>query len=223
MNIVKLCGGAEQATTPTSCHAVWAVVVSPNRRCADIRDQIARVIENENNTNTWLRQNPAQMTSPYLQGYFDPVNTPLNHPACASMLEAVRATGLEAVEFSCMPTPSDANFFAEHGQPVIICGPGNLLGNGVHGLNEHIEIDSLLRPRKRMRVSSSIIALFQSQYSHLTIWGNDMKVSELSGPQEPKMDKSRRLTTDPTAELKPWSSRERNLWWILRSRFRASK
>ena len=148
MNIVKLQGGAEQATTPTSCHAVWAVVVSPNHRCTDVRDQIIRLIENENSTSTWLRQHPAQMTSPYLQGYFDPVNTPVDHPACASMLQAARSTGLEAVEFSCMPTPSDANFFAEDGQPVIICGPGNLLGNGVHGLNEHIEIDSLLKAAK---------------------------------------------------------------------------
>jgi acetylornithine deacetylase/succinyl-diaminopimelate desuccinylase-like protein len=64
------------------------------------------------------------------------------------MLQAARSTGLEVVEFSCMPTPSDANFFAEDGQPVIICGPGNLLGNGVHGLNEHIEIDSLLKAAK---------------------------------------------------------------------------
>jgi acetylornithine deacetylase/succinyl-diaminopimelate desuccinylase-like protein len=148
MNIVKICGGAEQATTPTSCHAVWAVVVSPNRRCSDVRDQIARVLESANITNSWLRQNPAQMTSPYLQGYFEPVNTPVTHPACVPMLKAVRATGLDSAEFACMPTPSDANFFAEHGQPVIICGPGNLLGNGVHGLDEHIEIDSLLSAAK---------------------------------------------------------------------------
>ncbi len=148
MNIVKICGGAEQATTPTSCHAIWAVVVSPNRHCSEIRDQIASVIESAVKTNTWLRENPAQMTSPYLQGYFDPVNTPTNHPACAPMLEAVRAAGLPSAELACMPTPSDANFFAEDGQPVIICGPGNLFGNGVHGLNEHIEIDSLLKAAK---------------------------------------------------------------------------
>jgi acetylornithine deacetylase len=148
MNIVKICGGAEQATTPSSCHAVWAVVVSPNRRCSDVRDQIARVLETANVTNSWLLQNPAQMTSPYLQGYFDPVNTPTTHPACVSMLNAVRAARLESAQFACMPTPSDANFFAEDGQPVIICGPGNLLGNGVHGLDEHIEIDSLIKATK---------------------------------------------------------------------------
>jgi len=32
MSIVEICGGAEQATTPTSCHGVWAVVVSPAHR-----------------------------------------------------------------------------------------------------------------------------------------------------------------------------------------------
>ena len=64
------------------------------------------------------------------------------------MLEAVRSAGLPSAGFACMPTPSDANFFAEDGQPVIICGPGNLFGNGVHGLNEHIEIDFLLKAAK---------------------------------------------------------------------------
>jgi acetylornithine deacetylase/succinyl-diaminopimelate desuccinylase-like protein len=160
MNIVKICGGADQATTPSSCHAVWAVVVSPNQRCPDVCDQIARVLESANVTNSWLRQNPARMTSPYLQGYFEPVNTPTTHRACISMLNAVRAAGLESVQFACMPTPSDANFFAEDGQPVIICGPGNLLGNGVHGLDEHIEIGSLLNAAKAY-------AAFMVDYSSL--------------------------------------------------------
>jgi acetylornithine deacetylase/succinyl-diaminopimelate desuccinylase-like protein len=55
---------------------------------------------------------------------------------------------LRGLEQPSLPTPSDANFFPEDGQPVIICGPGNLLGNGVHGLDEHIEIDSLLNAAK---------------------------------------------------------------------------
>jgi acetylornithine deacetylase/succinyl-diaminopimelate desuccinylase-like protein len=55
---------------------------------------------------------------------------------------------LRGLEQPSLPTPSDANFFPEDGQPVIICGPGNLLGNGVHGVDEHIEIDSLLNAAK---------------------------------------------------------------------------
>jgi acetylornithine deacetylase/succinyl-diaminopimelate desuccinylase-like protein len=148
MNMVKICGGADQATTPSSCHAVWAVIVGPGRRCLEVRDQIDRVLETANITSTWLEHNPIKMTSPYLQGYFEPVNTPVTDAACASMLEAVRAAGLSSSQFACMPTPSDANFFAENGQAVLICGPGNLLGNGVHGLDEHIEIDALVKAAK---------------------------------------------------------------------------
>jgi acetylornithine deacetylase len=148
MNIVNISGGGDQATTPTSCYAVWAVVVSPARRCAEIRDQIIRVLETANSTNSWLRQNPIKMTSPYLQGYFESVNTPVSNLACGSMLEAVRAAGNSSAQLACMPTPSDANFFGEDGQPVIVCGPGSLLGNGVHGLDEHIEIDSLIGAAK---------------------------------------------------------------------------
>ena len=64
------------------------------------------------------------------------------------MLEAVQSATDQPASFECMPTPSDANFFAEKGRPVIICGPGNLFGNGVHGLNEHIEIQSLVDAAK---------------------------------------------------------------------------
>jgi acetylornithine deacetylase/succinyl-diaminopimelate desuccinylase-like protein len=64
------------------------------------------------------------------------------------MLGAVRDAGLYSAEYACMPTPSDANFLAENGQPVIVCGPGNLFGNGVHGLDEHIEISSILLAAK---------------------------------------------------------------------------
>jgi acetylornithine deacetylase len=148
MNLVKIDGGAEQATTPIACHAIWAVVVSPNRRCAEVRDEIAQVLETECGTNTWLRQNPARLTAPYLQGYFEPVNTPTDHAACAAMYDAVASATGKPASFECMPTPSDANFFAEKGRPVIICGPGNLFGNGVHGLDEHIEINSIVDAAK---------------------------------------------------------------------------
>jgi acetylornithine deacetylase/succinyl-diaminopimelate desuccinylase-like protein len=91
---------------------------------------------------------PLSMTSPYLQGFFDPVDTSLDNPACSLMLASLRDAGVQSAELACMPTPSDANFFAENGQPVIVCGPGNLPGNGVHGLDEHLEIDALIKAAK---------------------------------------------------------------------------
>jgi hypothetical protein len=39
------------------------------RGFAEVRDEIARVLETESATNTWLRQNPARLKAPYLQGY----------------------------------------------------------------------------------------------------------------------------------------------------------
>jgi acetylornithine deacetylase/succinyl-diaminopimelate desuccinylase-like protein len=148
MNIVQISGGAEQATTPTTCYGVWAAVVSPNRRCLEVREEIDHVVAGQGRTTKWLRENPPLLTVPYLQGFFEPVNTALDHPACEVMLEAVRSAGCPSAVYSCMPTPSDANFFAEEGKPVIVCGPGNLLGNGVHGLDEHLAIDDLVAATK---------------------------------------------------------------------------
>jgi acetylornithine deacetylase/succinyl-diaminopimelate desuccinylase-like protein len=47
-----------------------------------------------------------------------------------------------------MPTPTDANLFAAAGQPAIVCGPGYLVGSGVHGLNEHVKIADVVAAAK---------------------------------------------------------------------------
>jgi acetylornithine deacetylase/succinyl-diaminopimelate desuccinylase-like protein len=47
-----------------------------------------------------------------------------------------------------MPTPSDANVLAGAGQPTMVCGPGHLVGNGVHGLDEHIDIGEVVAAAK---------------------------------------------------------------------------
>lgn len=148
MNPVEISGGGPQATTPDKAYAVWAVIINPNRRCADVQEEIERVVNSAIVGNRWMQMNPPKLTFPYLQGYYEPINVPVDHPAVQTLIESVQLIEKSSNFLCCMPTPSDANFFFEAGNPTIICGPGNLLGSGVHGLNEKIEIESLVSAAK---------------------------------------------------------------------------
>jgi acetylornithine deacetylase len=148
MNPVEISGGGPKGTTPDTAHAAWGVVINPDKRCTEVKEEIARVVNAATVGNRWLEKNPPKITFPYLARYFEPVNIPLDHPAVKTLVEAVKSTGKNKDFISCMPTPSDANLFFEAGKPTIVFGPGNLLRNGVHGLNEHIQIESLIAAAK---------------------------------------------------------------------------
>jgi acetylornithine deacetylase len=148
MNPVQIEGGGMQATTPDACSAVLAVTLSPNRSCAEVIAEIERVIATVAVGDPWLSKHPPVVTFPFLHTFYDPIDIPVDHPAVRSLSDAVSEVTGNAKPISLMRTPSDANLFAAAGQPAIVCGPGKLVGNGVHGLNEHIEIDEVVQAAK---------------------------------------------------------------------------
>ncbi len=148
LNPVQIQGGGMQATTPDLCSAVWAATLSPNRPCADVIAEIKRVIDTVTVGDVWLQANPPEVVFPYLHTYYDPIDLPVDHPGARTLARAVtEATGAKN-NIGMMPTPTDANLFAAAGQPAIVCGPGHLVGSGVHGLNEHIRIDDVVQAAK---------------------------------------------------------------------------
>lgn len=148
LNPVQIHGGGMQATTPDRCSAVWAATLSPNRPCADVIAEIKRVIDTVTVGDVWLQANPPEVVFPYLHTYYDPIDLQVDHPAAKMLIRAVaEATGAKEC-VGIMPTPTDANLFSAAGQPAMVCGPGQLVGSGVHGLNEHIKIDDVVRAAK---------------------------------------------------------------------------
>jgi acetylornithine deacetylase/succinyl-diaminopimelate desuccinylase-like protein len=147
MTPVEIRGGGPQATTPDSCFATWTAVLAPHRSFAETERELEEALRAATAGNRWLEQHPPKLTAPYLQRYYEPVNLASEHPAVQAMLgsvEQVRPTARVAA----MPTPSDANFFAEAGAPTLVMGPGDLLSSGVHGLDEHIAVDALAEAAK---------------------------------------------------------------------------
>lgn len=148
MNPVHIAGGGRQATTPDACSAILAVTLSPNRTCAEVIAEIERVIETVAVGDVWLSAHPPKVTFPYLHTFYDPINLPADHPAVSTLAHAVADATGTSKGVGIMPTPSDANLFSAAGQPSMICGPGQLVGSGVHGLNERIEVDSVVQAAK---------------------------------------------------------------------------
>jgi acetylornithine deacetylase/succinyl-diaminopimelate desuccinylase-like protein len=148
MDPVQISGGSYQATTPDVCSAVWAVTLSPNRTCTDVLDEIKRVIDSVTIGDRWLTDNPPIVTFPYLHTAYEPINISSEHLACKTLLKSATDVIGTRCAFSLMKTPSDANVFHAAGQPTMICGPGQLIGSGVHGLNERIEIEAVVQAAK---------------------------------------------------------------------------
>jgi acetylornithine deacetylase len=148
MNPVQITGGGMQATTPEACSAVWAVTASPNRTCGDVIEEIERVVASVAIGDPWLSKHPPVVTFPFLHPEYEPINLPLSHPAVATLSDALAAAVGTRRGEGIMPTPSDANVLAGAGQPTMVCGPGHLVGNGVHGLDEHIDIGEVVAAAK---------------------------------------------------------------------------
>lgn len=147
INPIHISGGALQATTPEYCSADFTVIVSPNLTCDEAIQQIRDVVESVSIGDPWLTAHPPVITAPFLQDAYESVPLPENSNARDIFLAARNGHGTPG-RIALLATPSDANFFAAEGQETIVCGPGRFVGDGVHGLNERISIDSVIDAAK---------------------------------------------------------------------------
>ena len=148
INPVRISGGANQATTPDRCTAIFAVTLSPNALCKDAFKNIAEAVKSVCVGDSWLEKFPPILTYPYLQTFYDPVNLERGHPILPIFEAASKRVLGRTENIALMPTPTDANLFSSLKQSSLICGPGNLIGDGVHGINERIEISALISAAK---------------------------------------------------------------------------
>jgi formylaminopyrimidine deformylase len=140
INPVWLSGGALQATTPDRAAGAWAVTIPPGRTAVSAFEEIRRTVEAVAGADYWLRDHPPTFTFPYLHDAFESYVVAEN-----AFVAAARDAlgGPETSPLGVMPTPSDANLYSMLGQPCVVFGPGDLLGSGVHGLDERISIESI--------------------------------------------------------------------------------
>ena len=117
----------------------------PDESYEEIKTEFDSFVSHFAATDPWMRKNPPKVLWNLLDLNFTPVNTPVDHPLTQSLVN--RATEIQAKPPSIkgFEAVSDAAHYAGAGVVPVIYGPA---GDGFHGDNECVEIDSLIETTK---------------------------------------------------------------------------
>ena len=116
----------------------------PDESYEDIKAEFESFVSHFSATDPWMRKNPPKILWNLLDLNFAPVNTPIDHPLTQSLVN--RATEVQA------KPPNIRDLRLCQTQLTMRCrgGSGDLrtAGDGFHGDNECVEIDSLIETTK---------------------------------------------------------------------------
>lgn len=116
----------------------------PQEKKETVRAEFEAFVRAFASQHAFLRQNPPRVIWE-LQGlHFPPLDTPVDHAIVQSLVSQRKALGLP-VEISAMAGVCDAAHYSGAGIPCVIYG---CAGDGLHGIDEYVEIDSLVETTK---------------------------------------------------------------------------
>jgi acetylornithine deacetylase len=125
---------------PDVCTMELDIKFLPNETKAGVRKEFEEFVHHFSQQHRWLRENPPTVTWEVGGLHFSPVDTPVDHPLVRSLLENRRKLHLPA-ETSGFIAVCDAAHYSAKGTDSIIFGPS---GDGFHGLDEYVTIESLI-------------------------------------------------------------------------------
>ncbi|GAA6203028.1 ArgE/DapE family deacylase [Aquicoccus sp. SU-CL01552] len=121
----------------------------PHETSAEVRAEFEAFVQAFAELDPWTRQHPPQVTWELGGLHFPPMDTPVDHPLVASLVEHHSALGA-APEIRGFDAVTDAAHYAGAGVDACIYGPS---GDGFHGDNEYVDIASLHRTTKVIAAS----------------------------------------------------------------------
>ncbi len=132
------------AMIPDVCIIDFDFKYLPTETFDEVREEFEAFVSAFARTDPWLREH-----SPTVQWHlanidFPPFSTPSDHPLVAAIRMAQQSQGIETV-LSGKRAVTDAAFYAGAGMTPIILGPA---GEGLHGDNEFVDLDSLIETAK---------------------------------------------------------------------------
>lgn len=121
----------------------------PNETSADVRAEFEAFVYHFAQADHWMREHPPKVSWELGGLHFPPLNTPVDHELVKSLIarksETGRAPKVRGFEAVC-----DAAHYAGGGVNAAIFGPS---GDGFHGDDECVEIDSLVETTKVIAAS----------------------------------------------------------------------
>ena len=117
----------------------------PDENFEDVKAEFESFVHHFASTDSWMRDNPPKILWNLLDLYFSPVNTPVEHPLTQSLIKRATEVQVKQPRVKGFEAVSDAAHYAGSGVVPVIYGPA---GDGFHGDNECVEINSLIETTK---------------------------------------------------------------------------
>jgi acetylornithine deacetylase/succinyl-diaminopimelate desuccinylase family protein len=116
----------------------------PQETKEQVRRDFEAFVHNWAQQYSWLRAHPPQVHWDLYGLHFPPLNTPVDHPLVTNLVAGRKRLGKET-EVSGFIAVCDAAHYAGVGVPCVIYGCS---GDGFHGVDEYVEIESLIETTK---------------------------------------------------------------------------
>ena len=117
----------------------------PNEKQKDIRKEFEEFVHNFSQADPWLKENPIKVQWELGGLYFPPMDTPIDHPLIQSLIKhnqkkvgSPKIKAFEAVADVCHYAGAGVSGAAMFGAS----------GDGFHGVDEYVDINSLMDATK---------------------------------------------------------------------------
>jgi acetylornithine deacetylase/succinyl-diaminopimelate desuccinylase family protein len=117
----------------------------PNENFEDVKAEFEDFVAHFAATDPWMREHPPQILWDLFGLNFPPMNTPVDHPLTLSLAKHASLVQATRPEIKGFEAVTDAAHYSGAGVASVIYGPS---GDGFHGDNECVDIDSLIHTTK---------------------------------------------------------------------------
>jgi acetylornithine deacetylase len=139
-------GGSFYTKIPGDCEIHCGVYYPSWVKGEDVIEEIRAFVNRIAQNDDWLREHPPKFEAP-VTFLWPPTEISINHPGCKTLAKAHQlVNGVEAGYAGGLGA-GNASWFTRNSIPAVFYGPGDLT-MGLHGLDEHIPVDQLIRSAK---------------------------------------------------------------------------
>lgn len=117
----------------------------PQEKYEDVKAEFENFVHHFAQTDAWMREHPPKIKWELGDLYFPPMNTPADAPIVQSLVKRAGEVQAKAPVVKGFEVVTDAAHYAGAGVVPVIYGPS---GDGFHGENENVEIESLIETTK---------------------------------------------------------------------------
>lgn len=117
----------------------------PDENFDDVKSEFEDFVGHFAAADPWMRENPPKILWDLFGLNFPPMNTPVDHPLVLSVADRATQVQAKPPEIKGFEAVTDAAHYAGSGVDPVIYGPS---GDGFHGNNECVDINSLIETTK---------------------------------------------------------------------------